>query len=244
MKQLAKRLLRLAGYAIQRLPPGLPSGLLLERDLALVSGPAPRPLCLAVGANRGDFVALLLAHLAQPVIHAFEPAPGPFAILRQRHAARPGVTLVPAGVGSVPGELSLHFSDNEALNSFLPFAPEGGRTFGGAAQTGRHTAPVITLDAYAADQALARIDLLKIDTQGFDLQVLRGAQGLLQAGRIRNVLVELNFIPLYEGQAEAADVIAWLRQHHLHLVDYYEKCRQGPLLGWCTALFTLRAPAP
>jgi FkbM family methyltransferase len=239
MKNILKQTLARAGYIIQRLPTGVPTGVMFERDLALVVGHEPGTVCIDAGANRGDFTATLLATLQAPRIHAFEPASGTFAGLQARHGSQPGVTLNQAGLGDQPGELTLQIFDNEALNSFLPLATGAAEVFGTVAQR-QQSVPVTTLDAYAAKHGIDRIDLLKIDTQGFELRVLQGARGLLQAGRVRSVLLELNFMALYQDQAPPYEVMAFLAKHDLHLVDFYEKCRQGPFLGWCTALFTHR----
>jgi hypothetical protein len=51
-------------------------------------------------------------------------------------------------------------------------------------------------------------------------------------------------VPLYTGQVWAHEVIAHLHQHNLHLVDFYEKCRLNPFIGWCTALFAQGSPSP
>jgi hypothetical protein len=54
------------------------------------------------------------------------------------------------------------------------------------------------------------------------------------------VLLELNFVPLYENQVWAYELIGLLQGHSLYLVDFYEKCRLGPFLGWCSAFFARR----
>jgi FkbM family methyltransferase len=243
MKALLKQSLAAAGLVVQRLPRGVPSGHLLDRDLRLVLGPRTGQVCLDVGANRGGFVDLLCRLLPAPEIHAFEPAPGPFGQLQQRHGVNPAIHLTAAGVGDAPGELTLQIFDNETLNSFLPLAPGARETFGGPRPLREQTVPVVTLDDYAARHQLKEISLLKIDTQGYELHVLRGAAALLRADRIGAVLLELNFMALYQGQAAAPEIIRLLQDHGLPLVDFYEKCRQGSHLGWCTALFTRRAIA-
>ena len=90
---------------------------------------------------------------------------------------------------------------------------------------------------------MSQIDLLKIDTQGYEMQILKGASRLLAAGKVRTILLELNFVPLYDGQVWAHEIIGYLHERGLCLVDFYEKCRLNPYLGWCTALFTIRRPA-
>lgn len=240
MKAALKSLLAASGYVMQRLPPGLPTGHDLARDLRLVVGGQPGAVCIDAGAHVGDFVDLLRAALPDPIVHAFEPAPEPFGRLRARHAATPGIHLVPAGLSDEPGQLDFNIYDNQTLNSFLPLAPGADRTFGGAARLSQVRVPVVRLDDYAAKAGFERIALLKIDTQGFEQHVLRGAERLLAAGRVGAVLVELNFVPLYAGQVWAHELMAHLHGRNLHLVDFYEKCRLNPFLGWCTALFAHR----
>ena len=178
--------------------------------------------------------------LNKPVIHAFEPAPEPFARLQSRHANTPGVRLVNAGLGSEPGRIEFNIYDNQTLNSFLPMLPSGTSTLGSPKLIRKLLVPVYSLDTYADTEGLTGIDLLKIDTQGYELQILRGASRLFSDGRIESVLVEINFAPLYEHQVWAHEVIAFLHERGLQLVDFYEKCRLNPHLGWCTALFTKR----
>lgn len=52
-----------------------------------------------------------------------------------------------------------------------------------------------TVDNFASDNQIRQIDLLKIDTEGFDLEVLKGAQSMLSAGQIAFALPEIGFDP-------------------------------------------------
>jgi len=245
MKSTVKKILASAGYALQRLPPGIPTGNFLERDLPLVLGSQPGHVCIDAGAHVGSFVKQLTGCLSSPLIHAFEPAPEPFAKLRTDCGNVPGIKLVAAGLSDQVGELEFNIFDNQTLNSFLPLAAGADRTFGGVNRVAQVKAPVLRLDDYAAKAGLAEISLLKIDTQGYELRILQGAEGLLAGGQVRAVLLELNFVPLYEGQVWAHEVIAHLHARGLHLVEFYEKCRLNPFLGWCTALFVRRdKPVP
>lgn len=243
MKSIAKRIVAGLGYSLSRVPPGIVVGHDLGRDLSLVVGPRASAVCVDVGAHDGHFVDFLLTSLRDPVIHAFEPAPEPFARLQARHGADPGIALVNAGLGREPGTIEFNVYDNQTLNSFLPMLPGGASTLGDAKLVETLSVPVFSLDSYAASRGLAHIDLLKIDTQGYELQILEGASRLLAGAAVETVLIEINFAPLYDGQVWAHEIIGFLHDRGLHLVDFYEKCRLNPHLGWCTALFTRRAPS-
>lgn len=244
MKPLVKRALAQLGLSLHRVPPGIVVGFDLSRDLEIVVGSQSAPVCIDVGAHVGKFVDLLGSSLRDPVIHAFEPSPESFALLRSHCASIPNIKLVNAGLGCESGEINFNIFDNQTLNSFLPMLPSGTGTLGGPKLVRSISVPVYTLDDYAASAGLGQIDLLKIDTQGYELQILRGAARLLAAGNVRTILLELNFVPLYDGQVWAHEIIGFLHERGFRLVDFYEKCRLNPLLGWCTALFTTRKPAP
>lgn len=133
--------------------------------------------------------------------------------------------------------MKLHTYSMNELNSLLPLAGGKASPFEDVAATGTVSVEVSTVDDFCAAHGISRIDLLKIDTQGFDLEVLKGAAGALSSGVVRHVLVELNFVDLYVSQCSPWVVQSLLSDARFHLVDYYEKNRQGPELGWCTALF-------
>ncbi len=239
-KSTIKRALSSLGWSVRRVPSGVVVGHDLPRDLAIVMGPRPDPACIDVGANVGDFVELLKTTLREPRIHAFEPAPEPFARLKERYGRDPRVWLNNAGLGAGDGQLNFNIYDNQTLNSALPISEAGTGTLGGPKLLRTTQVPVLALDGYADSRGIERIDLLKIDTQGFELQVLRGSEHLLAARRVSVVLLELNFVPLYEGQVAGHEVMAFLSERGFGLVDFYEKCRLNPFVGWCTALFALR----
>jgi FkbM family methyltransferase len=237
MKVQFKQLLARLGLRVLREPAGVVMGHDLWRDVGLLLQDSANPLCLDVGANHGEITASMLALKPTNRIHAFEPSAKCQSLLRTRFGSSSRVTLVASGLGDEEGAREFLTYTNDQLSSFLPLQTDSRNPFRDEVEVARVQVPVTTLDLYAARANLGPIDLLKIDTQGFDLRVRRGAAGLLQKGQITHVLIELNFLELYQGQANPAEIIAFLGQHGLHLVDFYEKCRQNQRLGWCTALF-------
>ena len=143
-----------------------------------------------VGANHGAYARLLRRLSPGSRIHAFEPHPKTFASLQQ-HVAGLHVTLVNMAVSDRSGTMQLH-----------DFAQADGSTQASLAQaavgmfdhdTVSHTVNVTTIDAYMAQAGIDEIDLLKIDTEGFDINVLRGARSALDRGAIK--AIQFEFIP-------------------------------------------------
>ncbi len=147
----------------------------------LVSLCRPGDVVFDVGANIG-VTALRLAHAAGPAgrVFAFEPDPANFARLRA-HAERNGAaTLTPLrlALGDAPGELFLRVPDpnNRGKNHLEPDPSSGGQG---------SMVEVTTVDAFAAVRGLGRVDLVKLDVEGYEPQVLEGAAQTLRAHRPR-----------------------------------------------------------
>ena len=128
-----------------------------------------------VGANVGA-VSLALARFSGPAgrVHAFEPGPPNLVRLRANLAINPAlaanITVHEAGVGDAPGELRWQEEAGNPGNAML-----------GA--DGTHAVPVITLDDFSAKQGLSRLDFIKVDVEGMELNVFRGAQQTLNKFR-------------------------------------------------------------
>ena len=89
---------------------------------------------------------------------------------------------------------------------------------------------VTTLDQFVQEQQIARIDLLKIDTQGAELLVLKGAVAVLP--RVRMIWAEVSFRALYDGSALFADVHGFLAEQgfRLHSIHAGFRGSDGELL--------------
>lgn len=237
MKQELKKALSRLGIRLLREPAGIVMGHDLWRDLGLLISGSAASVCVDVGANHGEMTEAMLRLGDSVRVHAFEPSSKCQAIFRARFARHLRVTLVESGLGNEEGMREFHRYANDHLGSFLPLQAGAANPFQGEAEVAREQVPLTTLDRYAAQHDLGRIALLKIDTQGYDLRVLQGATALFQAGAVDHVLIELNFLPLYEDQPAPDAIIAFLGSHGLQLVDFYEKCRRDQRIAWCTALF-------
>jgi FkbM family methyltransferase len=135
-----------------------------------------------VGANIGAYT-LALAHMVgrSGEVIAFEPVPALEQALRDaiRMNELNNVRLVRAAVGSRPGIADLHSFDEPANRGVASLAPASAR--------GRSIPVEVTTLDEAVDQP---VSFLKIDVEGFETEVLRGAERLLAAPSLRAILVE------------------------------------------------------
>lgn len=168
-----------------------------------------------VGANVGQFSLLCRHWLPRAKIWAFEPLCTPAARFRKVFLHDPNTRIFQAAIGGTPCEMDMHVSRAVDSSSILPIGAAQSRIFPGTEESHREPVRVAPLDTFLDRETLSENSLLKIDVQGYELEVLRGCENLLQ--RFSAVYVECSFVELYEGQALAHEVIAWLQARGLQL---------------------------
>jgi FkbM family methyltransferase len=238
IKLLSRKILSPFGLEIVSLSPSRLTGTNLFSDLKKLVD-STSPTCVDVGANIGQTVSALSSVFNKPKIYAFEPAAESFAELKQRYGGA-NVTCFNLGLGNSPGVMQLNVLSNSCLNSLLNLDPSPENRFRRVEVKGRQEVLITTYDEFTRKHSIGRVDLLKIDTQGYDLKVLEGAANAFSNRMIDFVIVEINFVPMYEGQAPCEAIFCFLSKHGFVLIDLYEKVRQGFAIAWCTALFGRR----
>jgi FkbM family methyltransferase len=167
-------------------------------------------MVIDVGGNRGQFS--LISRIIYPniPIESFEPIPAEADIFRKALSGK-GVRLHQVALGERAGEADIHLSRSADSSSLLPIGREQRRLFHGTEEVGKLTIAVKRLDDMAmAWRKYARI-LLKIDVQGYELFVLKGAVEMLKS--CAYVYVECSETELYVGQALYNDVAEFLERH-------------------------------
>ncbi len=174
-----------------------------------------------VGAARGQFALFALARFPGARLICFEPLPDAFATATRLLAHR-RVELHAVGLGAVAGQATLHVSAQDDSSSLLPIGWRQVQAFPGTQERQAIVVNVDVLENYLPAD-LARPCLLKIDVQGSELDVLRGAGDALSV--VDEVLVEASFAELYTGQARADEVIGYLAGRGLRLADIHGMVR-------------------
>ena len=204
----------------------------IVRNLAETVIGRKRFLVLDVGAHDGWFIDRLLQRPLDVHVVAFEPLPAMQVELEQRRARWPDMEIVPDAVGDQPGVLPLRiYPGLPGLSSLLDFE-ESYRYFDGQFDPSDcHTVdvPIVTLDGYfATHPGLAAYEniAMKIDVQGFEDRVLRGAERLLAGGRVKAILIEMAMCPKYVGSWDYLRMIAHLDALGFRLYDVNPFYRQ------------------
>jgi FkbM family methyltransferase len=206
-RSFALRLLGAWQWTLSRVP-GIPSLARLARNQAgcvvarafrdgfdprtngearLLAALAPSsPVLVDVGANVGKYTSAFLAQ-APASAHAllFEPSESAGTVLAERFGGNPRVEIVAAACGDEEGTSPFHEEPGAGVTSSVV----GGHSRPDAVA---RTVRICRLDHELERRGLGSVDLLKIDAEGADLAVLRGAKALLERRAIRVVQFEYN----------------------------------------------------
>lgn len=175
---------------------------------------------LDVGANRGQYAQSLRDIGYTGEIHSFEPIPGDFGLLSQAAAADPKWHVHNFALGRTAGTSEFNLVDgggeNTVFSSFLKpthaMIPERVTTI-----------PVVikTLDSLVDEIAAlkdpARRLFLKIDTQGYDIEVCEGAKAILP--RILGLQSEVSVTQIYAEQPDYIEALRYYRDLGFSLMD-------------------------
>jgi FkbM family methyltransferase len=185
--------------------------------MAYLYGVLPSRIAIDVGANEGRLSKILLQTGYR--VFAFEPYPPVLEKLRETLGGNPEMTIFDCALGSQDTKLPLHVAtveknvsigDGSLYNTFRPHFVSEGVEFASQIDVN-----VRTLSSLVEEGALPdRISLLKIDTEGFDLEVIRGM------GNLRPTVVQAEFwgdeflFVRYEGESRpvsSGEIISEMR---------------------------------
>jgi FkbM family methyltransferase len=210
-----------------------------QRDIEKIIGPKKSPVIFDVGANIGQSVVYYKRIFPDAEIHCFEPLPLAFGKLKVNANRYDNVVFNNYALGKELSEMTLNENSASDMSSFLKLGEKG---WGEIVAT--HKVNIDTLDNYCKQKNIAYIDLLKIDTQGFDYNVLLGARKTMDANKIRALYMEFTLQDVYDNTPRMDTVLKEIFDHGFKLVCFYN-FHQDPKLfhtRWTDGLFIADSP--
>jgi FkbM family methyltransferase len=232
--RLAQRMAAGFGLEVRRARPGF-------SFWDTLPGGAPRTV-LDVGANAGQFARRVFSSLPDCIVHSFEPLPGPFTALQQVAADHPQLHCHNFALGERGGAVTIHTGEYTPSSSLLRPAQHLTDSMPRVVPHRDMDISVMRLDDWAAATSLTFPLLVKLDVQGYELQVIRGGMETLR--RAAAILTEISFVELYENQPLFADIIEAMSRMGFRLADIYDVSRDPATgLGFqCDGLFLSTRP--
>jgi FkbM family methyltransferase len=176
---------------------------------------------LDVGANRGQFAESIFRAGFQKNIISFEPLHRPHLELKRRAMRWPGwVVASRCAIGSQRASSTIYRSKNEVSSSLLRVLPAHISVEPDTAAVGEEIVSVIPLNQVDGIYQVAKKGLfLKIDTQGFEVEVLKGAD--LVINHVGAVFIECSLVPLYRDSPTIKDVMEKISRLGFSVTDVF-----------------------
>ena len=174
---------------------------------------------LDVFANVGQFYFELKSAGFTGEVISFEPLPDAHERLTSISKKWPNWNIFDrVALGNSEIMTTMNVAKNSASSSIRSQTDLMKKNAGYAKEVEQVEIKVTTLDNIITSMTLASC-ALKIDTQGYELEVLKGASRLLE--KVKLVSVELSLAELYDGQAPYYSIDEYLRSHGFQLIDLY-----------------------
>ena len=232
VKDFIRGSLARGGWFVRRTA-GLPAGVNFEYDLLSTARlPSPKVM-LDVGGHRGETAERFTLSFPLARVISFEPVAANFAVLKSRAKAWPRVECHQLALGARAETVEIVLQTDSQTNTLRERAnPERGNAKS-------EKIAVTTLDEIAAKLGIDQIDLLKIDTEGYELAVLAGGANLFREGRIKSILLEATLDPADTTHTALPAVCDFLRPHGYNLAALYDQViwREPVRLAYFNALF-------
>jgi FkbM family methyltransferase len=187
-----------------------------------------------IGANLGQSAELFSRIFSSAHVYTIEPAQAVFDQLSGRFGGSERVSPLRYAMSSVDGVVQLHHSEHSQCSSLdSPWKGTGSR----------EDVTARRLDTLCEELEIEQIDVLKIDTEGHDLDVLKGASSLLAAGAIDILIVECGFLEGDPCHANFYEIADFVKPFGFSLSGFTETSNFEWIEGtysliYCNAIFT------
>lgn len=197
-------------------------------------------LIIDVGGHHGEYARLLRreAHYDGDLV-SFEPAESSFSILSRTSSRDARWRVERLALGEQAGTATLQHYHHSMLHS-LSKPSDFGSTEWNLAPHGTEEVEVARLDTIELGLERYSAPMLKIDTQGFDIQVLRGASEIVS--RLVAIQLELSVLPLYESSPDCAAVLEELNRLGFSISGLFPVAHDADLRAVEFDCIAVRAP--
>lgn len=224
IKKLVNNALSIFGFKIVNCNRFLPCGVSVAYDLTEFSGKSNIHTIFDVGANVGRFSLMMNDAFPNARIFAFEPAPETFEMLAENVGRCKNIYAQNVGVSDKNSSGKISIMECSEMNTIKVNQILENYFTKSDLQTKKEIKiKLISVDSFCADSDIEFIDLLKIDTEGHDLQVLDGAKVMLRKKAIKYILIEF-YRPAksnYSGSGFLDEIAIFLNEFDFEFVTIY-----------------------
>ena len=221
MKKIIKKFFNSLGYKITK------SNSHLDFDEILSKHLNPQPIVFDVGANNGQSIIRFNKLFDKPIIHSFEPVKKEYDKILKTFGDKENLFINNIALGEKKEKKNFNITANTANSSFnqinqgtkwLETRSKEFNTSEKSFVTETQQVQVDTLDNYLNQNNINKIDLLKIDTQGYEDKVLEGAVNTIKNNKIGIIITEIIFDDVYSKSFAFSDIEKYILPHNFRMV--------------------------
>lgn len=187
-----------------------------------------------IGANIGQTALRMNKFFPDSVIYCFEPVKETYLQLVSNVKDMGNIRAFNLAFGSSIGEVTLQHQKNSEWNSLVPELNENAGSKAGE----KETVSLTTIDEFMTGNKIGKIDLLKSDTEGFEVQVLDGAEKTLLAGKVDSIYIEVGFRDNDKQHVHWKALVDKLESYHYSFLGFFDRSLNEDLqLNYANALF-------
>lgn len=190
-----------------------------------------------VGANRGDTVKLYRSLFPSSKIYAFEPFIDSFNVLQERFKGDENIICINEALTNSIGEKILFVNESVDTNSLFQSQTTGLNSDLAVKNKSTIQVRATTLESFCLQNGIIKIDILKMDVQGSELNILKGGKQLLLNNLIELIYAETYFIQQYENQPLFYDIAIYLKDFGYNLQDIYSPIYGNRKIAWSDCIF-------
>jgi FkbM family methyltransferase len=239
LKRGLKHLLSLGGYHIIN---KTQFGNDILTDIKTIFQPAKKLTLFDIGANLGQTSLEFVKAFPKSRIYSFEPDPDTYSGLVKETKTYSEIKTFNIGFGEQKARLQMNINKGSGGSSILPVSDKIKEVASGdwTECIGQREVEITTLNSFCEEQSIKYIDLLKMDTQGYELRILEGGNSIVTPSVTKAIFIEVLFAELYKEQAYFHDIYKILTDRGFKLAGLYNKFHKTEpphYLLWCDALF-------
>ena len=224
IKKLVKKTINKLGFDLKRHNPNYKQ---VNFDDLLKDKISNNPIIFDVGGNKGQSIEKYLKIFDKPIIHSFEPIETEFNYMYNKFKNNKNIFLNNFALGDKTEEKEFNVTAKTVNSSFnkinldTDWLKERSKQYNTSEEgyvTSVQKVNVIKLDDYCRDHKISIIDLVKIDTQGYEDKVLQGSLNSIKQNKIKAIVTEIMFDNVYDKYFSFSDIEKFIIPNNFRMV--------------------------
>ena len=224
IKELLKKTINKLGFDLKSYDPGNKQ---INFDYLLKDKISKNPIIFDVGGNKGQSIEKYLKIFEKPIIHSFEPVKTEFDYMYKKFKNNKNIFLNNFALGDKTEEKEFNVTAKTSTSSFnkinlatdwLKVRSQQNNVSKEGYVTSVQKVNVIKLDDYRKDNNISVIDLVKIDTQGYEDKVLEGSLNSIKTNKIKAIVTEIIFDNTYSRYFSFSDIEKFIIPYNFRMV--------------------------